>query len=1553
MTIIKNIKILLVLVMLCSGAVNAQEWTIPGAVTINVNETGLNVPGTVTISSSGTMTAASGTITVSGNWTNSGGFGSGTGRVVLNGSYTAAQLVTTGGTASSFGILEVTNPSSTGVAFIDELYCGTLTASYTNNVQKLSFKTAGTHTMTDLNVNGTASSLITLAGYPSDAAWGLNSGTSTVYYVDVSYSNQTSGKFIYARESNDGGNNVNWIFEGIPLVANSAATSVGQNSATLNAEVNARGTETTVYFAYGVTSGSYTGTATYASNPLTGVSQTTGTQSVSASLSSLSAGTTYYYRVFANNSFGTSTTGSEVSFATSSPPSTDTGVTNPAPTYISVNSVSPSSGATNVSASAAVSATMSDTINGSSVTTSSFKLSGGGSSVSGSVATSGSTITFTPTSSLSGSTQYTATITTGVKAANAAGSSLSADYSWSFTTEAVATASPTPSATVTPSPGVSPSPVTSPTPESEGRTGVLSVSAETADINDYITITLADQNLNTDTSVAESVARGSALWGGTTLNRRGDHLSVVSYSATDSTIGISHPDGYALSAQSVRIASVDNVYVWMVANTLEDTFKNSLTAGSIEVVLGAGTGSGAALVRGDASEAETFLSLASTSSFVATLDGLDNTVEISPDGTYWVSIPMAETSEDSGTFAGTIGFDYTALRLTTDSTKSISTLISLANGITTLTFPDGNFGGNGIQSVIGTGSVVRISDGTQQQFAEVTSVNSTQLNVTALSNTSQYTPDKTWVQVIGNDMMPERIDTTAGGTELFRIGGHFGATYRVRYNDALGDNGVYLGGDNLAITAPDVQFKTYAAEMFETDNTVYGLNSYVVVTLVDHDLNVSDEEKQSTSEYNDAFDNQLFWNENGLGVPSASSRENASKGYKTGGTAKIVYASKLSVMPDLSVDLGVFGNTIDFPLTETDKDTGTFMGTFFVTDEFPTDNATNMLNVSGSDTVYIHYNDSPDAEAEDNSQVYLASLPITLSELLGVLTLSKNTAYLEGDTIVATVVDSDRNQSVSESDVLTGALKVTTESYIADDLILDMIENGLNTGTFIATVKTGEETVVTSSNLGTFETLQGGVASVIYTDTNPSGAAVTKQVTFSAYDAEIAFGAGSYPLDSYALITLIDAEQNRNHVSLDVIMTDAVSVITSATNSAAVVMFETGLDAGTFVGSILISSEGVSSNFVQIRANSGDTLTVSYDDETTVSGGVITVTDTALVTGEGATPTPSPSPTPTASITPEPSPTPSATPVGECIAESIETDQSGTLEIGNGKSATVVVTLMGENGCLVEGEKISASVTEGGNTVKLNSEKETTDANGEASFIITASSKKTGSAKVQFKYSNKIYVDMDVTVVELTEECAEDTMTLSPDKLTVSKNSSEDIVVTLTGENNCLVEGKKVTATITDGKKNISLASGEAVTNAEGEAAFTVTGKKKGSAKIQFKASKVVKQTVKVEVTEADCVAKAITSDSGDDTYTVEKNKSGTIILTVTGEGGCLVANEKVTATITSGDKKIKLSSEKETTNADGEVQFTVTGKKKGNAGIRFKTSNGKKTLVSVVVEKG
>jgi Fibronectin type III domain len=99
-----------------------------------------------------------------------------------------------------------------------------------------------------------------------------------------------------------------------------------------NGTVNANGASTTVTFEYGTTSGVYPSSVTAAQSPATGASNT----SVSATLSSLSAGT-YYFRVKAVNARGT-TFGSEQSVAISAKSSTaasEQSFTPPAVTTIS------------------------------------------------------------------------------------------------------------------------------------------------------------------------------------------------------------------------------------------------------------------------------------------------------------------------------------------------------------------------------------------------------------------------------------------------------------------------------------------------------------------------------------------------------------------------------------------------------------------------------------------------------------------------------------------------------------------------------------------------------------------------------------------------------------------------------------------------------------------------------------------------------------------------------------------------------------------------------------------------------------------------------------------------------------------------------------------------------------------------------------------------------------------------------------------------------------------------------------------------------------------
>ncbi|NSW94707.1 MAG: fibronectin type III domain-containing protein, partial [Bacteroidales bacterium] len=101
-----------------------------------------------------------------------------------------------------------------------------------------------------------------------------------------------------------------------------AASGVGNTTATLNGTVNAKGTTATVTFEYGLTT-SYGSTVTATPSPVTGSSNT----DVSASVTGLTPGTTYHFRVKAVNCGGT-VNGSDQTFTTSCPSATAT--TNPA-----------------------------------------------------------------------------------------------------------------------------------------------------------------------------------------------------------------------------------------------------------------------------------------------------------------------------------------------------------------------------------------------------------------------------------------------------------------------------------------------------------------------------------------------------------------------------------------------------------------------------------------------------------------------------------------------------------------------------------------------------------------------------------------------------------------------------------------------------------------------------------------------------------------------------------------------------------------------------------------------------------------------------------------------------------------------------------------------------------------------------------------------------------------------------------------------------------------------------------------------------------------------
>lgn len=96
--------------------------------------------------------------------------------------------------------------------------------------------------------------------------------------------------------------------------------------------------------------------------------------------------------------------------------------------------------------------------------------------------------------------------------------------------------------------------------------------------------------------------------------------------------------------------------------------------------------------------------------------------------------------------------------------------------------------------------------------------------------------------------------------------------------------------------------------------------------------------------------------------------------------------------------------------------------------------------------------------------------------------------------------------------------------------------------------------------------------------------------------------------------------------------------------------------------------------------------------------------------------------------------------------------------------------------------------------------------------------------------------------------CDAQSITVFPKKLKLKKKGSNDVTVTLAGEDNCPVEGNTVEAKIAKGKKRISVSPTREVTNTNGQAVFVITSKgKTGRAEVVFKSDNL-KTRLKVKV---------------------------------------------------------------------------------------------------------
>ncbi|MEI8080270.1 MAG: fibronectin type III domain-containing protein [Actinomycetes bacterium] len=174
--------------------------------------------------------------------------------------------------------------------------------------------------------------------------------TSSAATINSTLAGLTSGQryYVRARALNSLGSTsgaiTTFVTGGLPTVATLAATSVGTTTATINGTVSPNGSSTDVSFKYGTDPTLVAGTTvTGVPSPVTAGSADN--TSVSYGLTGLTQGTTYYFRVIATNSQGT-TNGSILNFTyvSTAPAATTSAATSVGSTTATLNGTVNTSG---------------------------------------------------------------------------------------------------------------------------------------------------------------------------------------------------------------------------------------------------------------------------------------------------------------------------------------------------------------------------------------------------------------------------------------------------------------------------------------------------------------------------------------------------------------------------------------------------------------------------------------------------------------------------------------------------------------------------------------------------------------------------------------------------------------------------------------------------------------------------------------------------------------------------------------------------------------------------------------------------------------------------------------------------------------------------------------------------------------------------------------------------------------------------------------------------------------------------------------------------------
>lgn len=297
--------------------------------------------------------------------------------------------------------------------------------------------------------------------------------------------------------------------------------------------------------------------------------------------------------------------------------------------------------------------------------------------------------------------------------------------------------------------------------------------------------------------------------------------------------------------------------------------------------------------------------------------------------------------------------------------------------------------------------------------------------------------------------------------------------------------------------------------------------------------------------------------------------------------------------------------------TETGANTGVFTSTLpTVFNAAAGANNSGSMNCQSGDQLTTTYNDALTVSG--------TTATVTATTIVsggGTAVLSSTVSILPGQAIAVTLVDSDLNANPAAADTVA----ITLTSSTGETETVTLTETGANTGVFTASVPTAFGGSAGANNNGSFNAQAGDTITATYFDalTGAGGTA-----TLTAATAVTGGGTGTLSASPATLIpgqtitfTLADTDLNTSAATVQTLSLTAVNTVTG--ESEALTFTETGANTGIFTASVntAFGAAAGANNDGSFNAQSGQAISVTYNDALTAPGGTATVTAASTITG--------------------------------------------------------------------------------------------------------------------------------------------------------------------------------------------------------------------------------------------------------------------------------------------------------------------------------------------------